>query len=158
MMRLSLPIIALSLASTLRTSLCNDYVGNTTADGRANLTFTYNLLNLPETVTSGNTPMATYAAGQYTGYLPGSIVTLDYFTHPNNWQMPLYMRLDLGYQMDFTTSKGGPHPLEHSLTVGIFNVLNRHNPSMLSYDSDTKTWNQVSIFPVMPSINWRVNY
>jgi hypothetical protein len=98
------------------------------------------------------------AAGQYTGYMPGSIVTLDYFTHPNNWQMPLYMRLDLGYQMDFTTGKGGPHPLEHSLTVGIFNVLNRHNPSMLSYDSDTKTWNQVSIFPVMPSINWRVNF
>lgn len=100
----------------------------------------------------------TVAAGQYTGYLPGSIVTLDYFTHPNNWQMPLYMRLDLGYQMDFTTGKGGPHPLEHSLTVGIFNVLNRHNPSMLSYDSDTKTWNRVSIFPVMPSINWSVNF
>ena len=50
----------------------------------------------------------TVAAGQYTGYLPASEVTLDYFTHPNNWQMPLYMRLDLGYQMDFTTGKVAP--------------------------------------------------
>ena len=41
-------------------SFTHDANGNTTADGRAGLSFTYNLLNLPETVTSGNTPMATY--------------------------------------------------------------------------------------------------
>ena len=44
----------------LTASFSHDGNGNTTADGRANLTFTYNLLNLPETVTSGTTTMATY--------------------------------------------------------------------------------------------------
>lgn len=100
----------------------------------------------------------TVAAGQYIGYLPASEVTLDYFTHPNNWQMPLYMRLDLGYQFDFITGKGGSHPLQHSLTLGVFNVLNRHNPSMLAYDSGTRTWNQVSLFPIMPSIKYTMEF
>ena len=46
--------------TNLTAAFSHDGNGNTTADGRANLTFTYNLLNLPETVTSGNTQMATY--------------------------------------------------------------------------------------------------
>ena len=46
--------------TNLTAAFSNDGNGNTTADGRANLTFTYNLLNLPETVTSGNTQTATY--------------------------------------------------------------------------------------------------
>ncbi len=96
----------------------------------------------------------TVPAGQYIGYLPAGEVVLDYFTHPNNWQMPLYVRLDLGYRFEFQTRNDGARPLQHSLTLGVFNVLNRHNPSMLTYDSDTKTWNQVSLFPIMPSIKY----
>ena len=46
--------------STLSASFTHDDNGNTTSDGRAGLSFTYNILNLPETVTSGNTQMATY--------------------------------------------------------------------------------------------------
>ena len=46
--------------STLSSSFSHDANGNTTSDGRAGLTFTYNILNLPETVTSGNTQTATY--------------------------------------------------------------------------------------------------
>lgn len=111
-------------------------------------------LNAAFTLQSGH--WETVAAGRYIGYLPGSEVPLDHFTHPNNWQMPVYMRLDLGYQLDFTTGKGGSHPLRHSLTLGVFNVLNRHNPSMLAYDSDTKTWNQVSLFPIMPSVRYTI--
>ncbi len=46
--------------NVLSASFTHDGNGNTTADGRASLTFTYNLLDLPETVTSGNTQTATY--------------------------------------------------------------------------------------------------
>ncbi len=113
-------------------------------------------LNAAFTLQSGH--WETVAAGQYIGYLPSSEVTLDYFTHPNNWQMLLYMRLDLGYQMGFVTGKGSGHPLQHSLTLGVFNVLNRHNPSMLSYDTGTKTWNQVSLFPIMPSLKYTLEF
>jgi len=113
-------------------------------------------VNAAFTLQSGH--WETVAAGQYIGYLPGSEVTLDYFTHPNNWQMPLYMRLDLGYQLDFISGRESAHPLQHSLTLGVFNVLNRHNPSMLAYDSGTRTWNQVSLFPIMPSIKYTLDF
>ena len=96
----------------------------------------------------------TVPAAQYPGYLPGEEVVLNYFTHPNNWQMPLYVRLDLGYRFEFTTGRDRMHPLSHSLTLGVFNVLNRHNPSLLAYDSDTRTWSQISLFPIMPSIKY----
>ena len=46
--------------SNINASFSHDGNGNTTADGRANLSFAYNILNLPETVTSGNTQTATY--------------------------------------------------------------------------------------------------
>lgn len=100
----------------------------------------------------------TVAAGHYAGYLPDGTVTLDYYTHPDNYQMPMYLRLDLGYQFVFKSGLTAGRALEHSLTVGVYNVLNRHNPSMFSYDSDTKTWNFVSLFPVMPSVNYRLQF
>ena len=100
----------------------------------------------------------TVAAGQYIGRLPDSDVVIDYFGHPNNWQMPLYLRLDLGYRFEFITGEGGMHPLLHSVTLGVFNVFNRHNPSMLVYDSETRTWNQVSLFPIMPSFKYSLEF
>jgi len=39
----------------------------------------------------------------------------------------------------------------------VFNVLNRHNPSMLNYDSTTQTWNKVSLFPIMPSLKYTLD-
>ena len=72
--------------------------------------------------------------------------------------MPLYVRFDLGYQFVFKGRPDAAHPLEQNLTIGIYNLLNRHNPSMLSYDTDTKTWNFVSLFPIMPSISWKMDF
>lgn len=96
----------------------------------------------------------TVAAGQFMGYLAnGEPVQLNWFSHPNNWQMPPYIRLDLGYSRDITAGR-----LTHSFTVGVFNVLNRHNPSMLAYDSTTKTWNLVSLFPIMPSLKYSLAF
>ena len=97
----------------------------------------------------------TVAAGQYSGYLPdGQEVLLDWFSHPNNWQMPTYIRFDIGYTADFTTGGGSFRQLVHCVNAGIFNVLNRHNPSILAYDTATKTWNLISLFPVMPSLKY----
>ena len=99
----------------------------------------------------------TVAGGQYLGHLFQDDIVVNYFTHPNNWQMPLYIRLDLGYQLMFMTGSG-TRKLEHDVTIGVFNVLNRHNPSMLSYDIATKTWNLVSFFPVMPSLKYTLSF
>lgn len=111
-------------------------------------------LSVAFTLQSGH--WETVPAGHYTGYLPGSEISLDYFTHPDNWQMPPYMRLDVGYRFEFTTGRGrvGGRPLTHGVTVGVFNALNRHNPSMLAYDAESKAWNLVSLFPIMPSVKY----
>ena len=100
----------------------------------------------------------TVAAGQYIGHLSEEDIVVEYYSHPNNWQMPLYFRMDLGYQFVFRSRLNATHPLEQSLTVGVYNLLNRHNPSMLTYDAGTKTWNLVSLFPIMPSLTWRVSW
>lgn len=112
-------------------------------------------ISLAFTMQSGH--WETIAAGQYLGYLPdGTTLLIDYFSHPDNWQMPLYLRLDAGYRLDFKTRRDSALPISHSLTLGVFNVLNRHNPSMLTYDADTRTWNLVSLFPIMPSIKYTI--
>ena len=114
-------------------------------------------ISLAFTMQSGH--WETVAAGQYLGYLPdGTTILMDYFSHPNNWQMPLYLRVDAGYRLDLTTGRDGAHPVSHGLTLGVFNILNRHNPSMLTYDSDTRTWNLVSLFPIMPSIKYTIEF
>ena len=112
-------------------------------------------ISLAFTMQSGH--WETIAAGQYLGYLPdGTTLLIDYFSHPDNWQMPLYLRLDAGYRLDFKTRRDSALPISHSITLGVFNVLNRHNPSMLTYDADTRTWNLVSLFPIMPSIKYTI--
>ena len=92
-----------------------------------------------ETVAAGEYPAVTFFGQQY---------TLDYFTSVNNYEMPPYIRLDLGCSFKFKTR----HPQE--LNLGIYNVLNRHNPFSIIYDDRSREWRQVSLLPIMPSFNW----
>lgn len=87
-------------------------------------------------------------SGVYRGYYPGGDVLLDFFGGPNNYQMPLYVRLDMGY-----TVKWG-QKYKHEITAGVFNVLNRHNPSIVSYDMSKGCWVAVSLFPLMPNLRY----
>ncbi len=48
------------------------------------------------------------------------------------------------------------HPQE--LNLGIYNVLNRHNPFSIIYDDRSREWRQVSLLPIMPSFNWRMEF
>ena len=100
----------------------------------------------------------TVPAGHYVGQLPLEEVSLNYFDHPNNYQMPFYIRVDLGYQFVFKSRPSTSRPLDQSLTVGVYNLLNRHNPSMLTYDTEAKNWNYVSLFPIMPSLKWQLRF
>ena len=100
----------------------------------------------------------TVPAGHYVGQLPLEEVSLNYFDHPNNYQMPFYVRVDLGYQFVFKSRPSTSRPLDQSLTVGVYNLLNRHNPSMLTYDTEARNWNYVSLFPIMPSLKWQLRF
>lgn len=98
----------------------------------------------------------TIASGYYQGFLIGETdkVPLKYFTSVNNFEMPPYIRLDLGCSLKFNQDKEYPQ----TLNVGIYNLLNRHNPFSLTYDTEERIWKKVSIFPIMPSLNWTMEF
>ncbi len=96
-----------------------------------------------ETVAAGEYPAVTFFGQEY---------SLDYFSSVNNCRLPDYIRLDLSCSFSFKTR----YPQD--LTVGIYNVLNRHNPFSIIYDDRTMEWRKVSLIPIMPSFNYRIKF
>lgn len=92
--------------------------------------------------------------GEYLALLPlGGLFKLDYYSGGvNNYEMPPYMRLDLGCFFNFK----GKHP--QTLNIGVYNVLNRHNPFTITYDDRSREWRQISLLPVMPSLSYRITF
>ena len=66
--------------------------------------------------------------------------------------MPPYMRLDVGIYFKFK----GKYP--QMLNVGVYNVLNRHNPFSITYDDRSGQWRQISLLPIMPSISYSIEF
>ena len=96
----------------------------------------------------------TVAAQQYTGGAAFIDEERLIGYEPYNVQVPALIRLDVGYQFTFRSGRDRSHPLNHNLTIGIYNVLNRHNPSVLLFDLSTREWKYISFFPIMPSIRY----
>ena len=96
----------------------------------------------------------TVLSGYYTsGLLTGDEeVTLKFYNKVNNFCMPAYIRADLGCTLRYNLR--GRHP--QTLNFGIYNLLNRHNPFKLTYDTADRTWKKISIFPIMPSFKWSI--
>lgn len=69
----------------------------------------------------------------------------------NAYQMTDYFRMDIGYSFQ----KQGKHHFRE-LTIGLYNIFNRRNPYLLFYD-DNK-WKQLSIMPIVPSIQWTIRF
>ena len=99
---------------------------------------------------------ATVPAGQFSGWITpgGQEVTIDYHTGIHNWQAPAYIRWDLG--VFFKYGEGTRHP--GMLNVGIYNVLNRHNVYSIMYDPDSRSWKSLSLFPIMPTVSWTMEF
>lgn len=45
-----------------------------------------------------------------------------------------------------------------TLNVGIYNVLNRHSVYSVTYDTIERKWKQISLFPIMPSFSWTMDF
>lgn len=92
--------------------------------------------------------------GEYLALLPlGGSFSLDYHSGGvNNYEMPPYMRLDLGCFIKFK----GMH--SQMLNIGVYNVFNRHNPFAITYDDRSGEWRQISLFPIMPSISYSIDF
>lgn len=105
------------------------------------------------TYQSGN--WETVAAGKQLCWTWGDTVEevpVNYYSTINNYRLPSYVRWDIGCFWDFHTR----YP--QTLSLGIFNVLNRHNPFAITYDSPTREWKQISLIPIMPSISWAIKF
>ena len=96
-----------------------------------------------ETVAAGEYPAITFFGQEY---------ALNYFTSVNNYKMPTYIRLDLGCSIKFKSR----YPQE--LNLGIYNVMNRHNPFSIIYDDRSREWRQLSLLPIMPGFNYRISF
>ncbi len=99
---------------------------------------------------------ATVPAGQFSGWIsPGEQeVVVDYHTSIHNWQVPAYIRWDIGAFLNYGV--GTKHP--GTLNIGIYNLLNRHNVYSIMYDPDSRSWKSLSLFPIMPTVSWSMKF
>ena len=107
--------------------------------------------NLLVSYQSGN--MESVKSGTYPGFVPGYDVSLDYYSGFNNKRLEHYMRVDVGAYAKWKKPK-----VTHNLQLGIYNLTNRHNIFSLYYDVDEDIWKKVYVFPIMPSISYRVEF
>ncbi len=70
-------------------------------------------------------------------------------TGKNDYAMPTYFRLDLGY-----TFKRIRRRYTREFTITCFNATNRRNPYL--YFRENQKWNQLTIFPILPSFRYKV--
>lgn len=101
-----------------------------------------------ETVKSGSYPV--YSVG---GREKRETSEASYTSHPNNLQLPAYFRLDLGYHLALKGRK-----CLRELSLGVYNLTNRHNAFNLSWDSQAGCWKKMSIFPILPNFSYRITF
>jgi hypothetical protein len=73
--------------------------------------------------------------------------------------MPDYHRLDLGINFHFDRPKGRYG--EHLLNVSVYNAYNHQNPYYVyvgSGENEEPTLQQVSLFPILPSISYTFKF
>lgn len=69
----------------------------------------------------------------------------------NNFCLPDYFRIDIGYTFIKIHKKS-----TSEFTIGVYNVLNKKNPYLIFYQKDR--WKQLSILPIIPSIQWNLSF
>ena len=85
--------------------------------------------------------------------LTGEEFTVDLYSGMNNYQMPTFFRWDAGWYLEKSAARA-----KHRLNLGVYNLTNRHNPFLITYDAETKEWKQISLLPILPSISYRVEF
>jgi len=105
----------------------------------------------------------TYQSGSWDtlqdGFLPGFIPIykelekLPYISSLHNYELPAYIRWDVALRVGI---KG--RNARQDIGIGVYNLLNRHNPFMLRYDSEAHEWNYVSLIPIIPNISYQISF
>lgn len=93
-------------------------------------------------------------SGGQRGGIPIPDFAVKAYDERNGYRTRAYHRLDLG--VNFTWSGEN----EHALQLGFYNVYNRQNPFFIYTEEDPEGLEakQVSLFPILPSINYRFSF
>ncbi len=80
------------------------------------------------------------------------------YEEKNNWKLPSYVRIDLGIETKFDFEKS-----KHSVRVGVYNLLNRHNPFYIRFKGKrdnllSSDFKEVYVFPLLPSISYSIKF
>ena len=73
----------------------------------------------------------------------------------NSTRLPAFHRLDFGINMHKIRSNW-----KRTWSVGAYNLYNRKNPwfAYLSYENNNRVARQVSLFPIIPSVSYRIQF
>lgn len=113
---------------------------------------------------------ATYSGLDYSGFpdnlnnettdlLTGNPVNTDriqYYPRINGVRLPAYHRLDIGF-----TKEWEAYGKKKELSLSIYNVYSRQNPFMVyakTRSDGTTVLKQFSLFPIIPSISYRISF
>ena len=91
--------------------------------------------------------------------------TLTRYEGRNNYRMPVYHRMDLAanFHRQFKATRHGFRP-RRTINVSIYNVYNRQNPYMIyksaaePYGSYSSSLQQLSLFPILPSVAYTLYF
>lgn len=130
-------------------------------------------IDIAATFVYGTGSRTTFATQKYFDINLGNV---DLIEERNNYQMPDYHRLDLGANFHFPhkystwaqaeqkTSTSIPQKwgwlkdAEHVLSVSVYNTYCRANPYLMFTDGRNKKMQQLSLFPILPSISYRFSF
>ena len=80
-------------------------------------------------------------------------ILVDYTSHPNNLRLPAYFRMDAGYHLSLQGGKS-----LHDISLGVYNLTNRHNAYSLNWDKTDERWKKLCIFPILPNFSYRITF
>ena len=98
-------------------------------------------------------PQAIYLGTPYNG--SESIDYIESYGDRNSTRLAPYHRLDIGFNRTKKKKR-----LTKILSFGAYNAYSRKNPffAYLTYESGNRVAKQVSLFPIIPSISYRIQF
>ena len=84
-----------------------------------------------------------------------SVELVESYGSINSTRLPAYHRLDFAVNKHSKKQKW-----ESTWSLGAYNLYNRKNPwfAYLAYEDNQRVAKQVSLFPIIPSISYRIQF
>lgn len=92
-----------------------------------------------------------FSSGDITSSMNRDMYNKRLMSSVNGYTLPEYFRIDLGYSSIRKYKK-----LMSEFYIGVYNILNRHNPYLIFYDDNQ--WKQFSLLPIIPTISYKISF